>query len=206
MSSMISNKKDGDPRIITGGNREAEAKSFIRVAGMENDSIVDGPGLRFTLFLQGCTMNCPGCHNPETHALDGGKLYTPNEIFDFIRANPLLTGITLSGGEPLLQATALIPLLMMLMGRKLNIAIYTGELFENILAEWNPGKIMLIGLSDVLIDGPFIMEERNLSIPFRGSTNQRILDSKGSLLDERPVYYHDSSWWCNQQEISIGLC
>jgi anaerobic ribonucleoside-triphosphate reductase activating protein len=206
VSNMTSNSRGLDPRVINGGDREADAESYIRVAGIENDSIVDGPGLRFTLFVQGCTMNCPGCHNPEARPLEGGTLYTPNEILDFIRANPLLTGVTFSGGEPLRQARVLVQLAAKLIERRLPLAVYTGELFEDILAEWDPSKIALIGLSSVLIDGPFLIEERNLSIPFRGSTNQRILDSKGSLLAERPVFATDASWWCNDQEVSRGLC
>ena len=102
----------------------------LRIAGTANDSIVDGPGIRFTVFTQGCPHNCEGCHNPQTHSFDGGEIADTIELFEKIRSNPLLDGVTFSGGEPFCQSNALADL-----GRKiheigLNIVTYTGYTFE----------------------------------------------------------------------------
>ena len=81
---------------------------MIRICGVVRESIVDGPGLRFVLFTQGCPHHCPGCHNPESHALDGGYEVTAEKVLEEFKKNPLLKGITLSGGDPILQAGELV--------------------------------------------------------------------------------------------------
>ena len=106
----------------------------LRVAGMANDSVVDGPGIRLAVFLQGCARACPGCHNPETHALDGGRIVSGGEILEAARKNPLLQGVTFSGGEPFLQAAALAPLARALHAAGLDIVTYTGYTLEEIIA------------------------------------------------------------------------
>lgn len=159
----------------------------IRVAGFVNDSITDGPGLRFTVFLQGCKLNCPKCHNPEAQDLSGGTLYSAEEILDKIKKNPLLCGVTFSGGEPLLQANVLIPLVSKIKNLGLDIIVYSGYEIEDILHDNDNDTISLLSLCDTLIDGRYIHEKRSLSLSFRGSENQRILDTKKSIEKGQPV-------------------
>ncbi|MDL2283548.1 anaerobic ribonucleoside-triphosphate reductase activating protein [Oxalobacter sp. OttesenSCG-928-P03] len=166
----------------------------IRVAGIENDSITDGPGLRFVLFLQGCPRACPGCHNPEAIPREGGVARTVDELAGHIRKNPILTGVTFSGGEPLLQAAPLLPLAKMIREEGLDLAIYTGYTLEEILRENDPDVLALLSLADILIDGPFLIGQRNLSLRFRGSSNQRILDLPRSLADKKAVWTEDEDW------------
>lgn len=166
----------------------------ICVAGIENDSITDGPGLRFTLFVQGCSRVCPGCHNPESIPLEGGTHHTVEDLIGRIRNNPLLTGVTFSGGEPLIQATALLPLARMIHEDNLDLAIYTGYTFEEILKENAPDVLHLLSFADILIDGPYVIKKRNLSLRFRGSGNQRILDVPKSLAARKAVWTEDQDW------------
>jgi anaerobic ribonucleoside-triphosphate reductase activating protein len=167
---------------------------MIRVAGIENDSITDGPGLRFSLFVQGCLRACPGCHNPDSLPLEGGADYAAEALFDRIRKNPILTGVTFSGGEPLIQAKALLPLAEGIRADGLDLAIYTGFTFEEILRENNPDILALLSLADILIDGPFLMGKRNLSLRFKGSENQRILDLPRSLAMKKAILTEDPDW------------
>lgn len=153
----------------------------VRVANYINDSITDGPGLRFTLFVQGCDKYCEGCHNPKTWDKSGGTDMTVDEIFLLIKDNILLSGVTFSGGEPFLQADALLPLAKKIKEIGLELAIYTGDTFENLLSKNNESINQLISLCDIIVDGPFIQKERCLSLKFRGSKNQRIIDVKESL-------------------------
>jgi anaerobic ribonucleoside-triphosphate reductase activating protein len=168
--------------------------SLLRVAGMVNDSIVDGPGLRFALFLQGCDKDCPGCHNQEARAQAGGEFLSPDAVFAKIRANPILTGVTFSGGEPLLQAAALIPLAELVRTAGLALAIYSGDRFEEILNRGAAHVLRLLSLADVLIDGPFLLSQKTLTLPFRGSANQRLLDLPRSLVAHRPIETTDDRW------------
>ena len=120
----------------------------IRVAGIVPESYVDGEGIRFTVFMQGCLRNCPGCHNPETHALDGGKILDTAEIITEIKKNPLLTGITLSGGEPLLQIEPALELAKAAKSLNLDVWLYTGYKFEEIPA----AAQKLLKFVDVVVD------------------------------------------------------
>ena len=151
----------------------------IRISGMENDSVVDGPGLRFTIFTQGCEHNCLGCHNPETHDKNSGELVSVDEILQLIDRNPLLDGVTFSGGEPFLQCEDLIPLALEIKKRNLSLVAYTGFLFENLIKDEKTKK--LVGLVDILIDGPFVLSERTLNLPYVGSKNQRVINISESL-------------------------
>lgn len=166
----------------------------IRVAGIVNDSITDGPGLRLTLFVQGCERNCPGCHNESALPMDGGELYDPQEIMDIIRKNPMLSGVTFSGGEPMLQAKALLPLVRMIKDAGLDLAVYTGYTFEELLEQNDAAVMELLSYADTLIDGPFILEKKSLSLNFRGSSNQRILNLKESLKKGMAVPETDPDW------------
>lgn len=160
---------------------------LIRVAGIVPESIVDGPGIRYTLFVQGCPHGCPGCHNPQTHPFEGGKLYSPQELLDQVREDPLIAGVTLSGGEPLCQAQALLPFAAGLRQLGKNILCYSGYTFEQLWQEADPQRLALLGLCDLLIDGPFLQEEKSLELLFRGSRNQRILDLPASLAAGKAV-------------------
>ena len=153
----------------------------IRIAGWTNDSITDGPGLRFVLFVQGCERNCRGCHNPSTHSRTGGRWATVNELLNEIDQNPILDGITLSGGEPFLQASPLAVLSKEVRRRSLSVVVYTGFTFEEILCSGNADQLALLHETDLLVDGPYIESERSLALKFRGSANQRVIDVQQSL-------------------------
>lgn len=162
----------------------------LRIAGTVNDSIVDGPGIRFTIFTQGCPHRCKGCHNPQTHDLYGGKIVTIDSLIIQIQSNPLLDGVTFSGGEPFLQAESLAEL-----GKyihtytPLNIVTYTGYTFEELVLASNVDKacMRLLEESDILIDGLFIESEKSYELRFKGSSNQRCINVKDSLLQNKIV-------------------
>ncbi|HHW31790.1 MAG TPA: anaerobic ribonucleoside-triphosphate reductase activating protein [Clostridiaceae bacterium] len=150
----------------------------IRVAGIIKESIVDGPGIRYVVFAQGCKRNCPGCHNPQTHSFSGGKLIGVDEILEQIKRNPLLDGVTFSGGEPFEQAEQFAELAQRVHNLNLNVMVYTGYTYEEIIdgAGANPGWKKLLESADILVDGPFIQAEKDYMLRFRGSKNQRIID------------------------------
>lgn len=159
----------------------------IRISGLVNDSIVDGPGLRYTVFTQGCLFNCKGCHNPQTHDLNGGRLIKINEIINEIKKNPLLSGVTISGGEPFLQVPEILALVQEIKKLNLDVIIYTGYTFEELNA-MNDDKINeIISLADYLIDGRFNLSLRSLELVFRGSSNQRIIDLKKTLKNNKVI-------------------
>jgi anaerobic ribonucleoside-triphosphate reductase activating protein len=170
-------------------------ESTIYLAGFIEDSIVDGPGLRTVMFTQGCDKDCPGCHNPDARPVGGGSPHSPEELYEKITSNPLCAGVTFSGGEPLLQAAALLPLARRIKDAGLPLAIYSGDTIERIIERGDASQTELLALADVLIDGPFVEVERSLSLPFRGSRNQRILDSARSVSEGRPVPCEDAAWF-----------
>jgi len=160
----------------------------LRIAGTVNDSIVDGPGIRFTIFTQGCPHNCKGCHNPQTHDFNGGTVVDTDELLAKISGNPLLDGVTFSGGEPFCQAEALSFIGRQIKELGLNIVTYTGYTFEQLWkGHEENGWQKLLEETDILIDGPFILEQKNWEIHFRGSTNQRCLDCQASLREGKAV-------------------
>lgn len=160
----------------------SEKDLFLRVAGTVSDSIADGPGLRFVLFVQGCPRSCPGCHNPQTQCLDGGYDLSAEAILSQIRQNPLLSGITFSGGEPFLQAARLVPIARECHRLGLDVITYSGWTFEELLAADDPDWNALIAESDIIVDGPYRQELRSFSTRFRGSSNQRLVNVALSLL------------------------
>lgn len=162
----------------------------LRIAGIVKDSITDGPGIRTVIFFQGCDKDCDGCHNPESRSLDGGYFESIDSILKTIDGNPLLRGITLSGGEPLLQATEILPLVKEIKKRNLEIALYTGDIFEEITGE----KLELIKEVDIVIDGPFMKSKKDLTLSFRGSSNQRIINVKESLLKNETILETSKRW------------
>ena len=160
----------------------------LRIAGTVNDSIVDGTGIRFTIFTQGCPHHCRGCHNPETHDFNGGKVIDTAELLEKIKGNPLLDGVTFSGGEPFMQADALADLAMEIKKLGLNIITYTGFTFEELFKNRDKnGWGRLLEMSDYLIDGKFEIDKKDWEIKFRGSSNQRYLDCRKSLAEGRAV-------------------
>lgn len=162
---------------------------FIRIAGIENDSIVDGPGFRLAVFTQGCPHHCPGCHNPETHPFDGGKEVETDRIIKMMEDNPLLDGITLTGGDPFCQPKACAVLAKAAKQMGLNVWAYSGWTFEELLkkAEADEDIMGVLKSTDVLIDGPFVLAQRTLELRFRGSKNQRQIDVKKSLAQGKAV-------------------
>ena len=161
----------------------------IRIAGITEDSIVDGPGIRMTVFVQGCPHGCKGCHNPETHDPNGGKLMYTEDIIKMMEENPLLDGLTLSGGEPFLQEEACEELAWGARSCGLNVWCYTGYRWEDIYEELDHRCIPLLGKIDVLVDGPFVESQRTLELPWRGSKNQRLIDVQASLAAGKTVEY-----------------
>lgn len=166
----------------------------IRIAGIVNDSIVDGPGLRFTIFTQGCPHHCPGCHNPETHDPNGGKEGDTENIIAKMKKNPLLSGITLSGGEPLMQSAACLELAMAAHQMGLNVWAYTGYTWEKLMQENDPDRLALLKEVDVLVDGPFLENQRSLELDYCGSRNQRLIDVKKTMEKGEIVRWTPPVW------------
>lgn len=161
----------------------------IRIAGTVNDSIVDGPGFRYTVFTQGCPHHCPGCHNPHTHDFEGGREVDTQDLLQQMAQNKLLDGLTLSGGEPFAQAEACAELARGAHALGLNVWVYSGYTLEQLLENGGQasGWRALLESCDALIDGPYIQAQRSLELRFRGSKNQRLLDLKRSLEAGQPV-------------------
>lgn len=159
----------------------------IRLFGTANDSIVDGPGLRYTIFTQGCFHQCLGCHNPQSHDINGGYLKDTRDILLEIGDNPLLDGITLSGGEPMLQLEPLIKICQEVKKRGLNIVIYSGFTYEEIIK--NSKMKELLQLSDMLVDGKFEQDKKSLALMYRGSSNQRLINVQESLKQAKVIEY-----------------
>lgn len=159
----------------------------IQVSGVETDSIVDGPGMRFTVFTQGCPHCCPGCHNPETHSFQGGRAVEVEAIAKEIEKDPLCAGVTLSGGEPLCQPKPLAQLAELVNGMGKNVVCYTGYTWEQLIEQQDPDIMALLRQCKYVIDGPYVQELRTLNMKFRGSSNQRIIDVAASLKEGRAV-------------------
>lgn len=163
--------------------------NFLRISGIINESIVDGPGIRLVVFAQGCKHNCLGCHNPETHSFEGGYLISIDEIIETIRKNPLLDGVTFSGGDPFEQAHTFGMLAKLVKEMGLNVATYTGYRYEKILEKIEHKKDwdMLLKHSDIIVDGKYDKTKKKADLKFIGSANQRIIDVKKTLECNRIV-------------------
>lgn len=150
----------------------------LHLSGIAAESIVDGPGIRYVLFTQGCPHACKGCHNPETHSLQGGYTRTLADILADFCENPLLCGITFSGGEPFLQSQALCRLAEHVKTLGKTVFVYSGYTYEQllVLAENDTSVARLLALCDGLVDGPYREELQDLELTYRGSSNQRVLD------------------------------
>lgn len=164
----------------------------IRLASpdLQLDSIVDGEGIRCVLWTQGCLHNCYGCHNPETHSFTSGYLVDTKIIKEqILKASEYHDGITLSGGDPMCQIEAILDITNFCKEHEINVWCYTGYTFEELLekAKKNEKIISLLNNIDVLVDGKFVMEKKSYDVEFRGSTNQRIIDVKESLKENKTV-------------------
>lgn len=155
----------------------------LRIAGIVKESIVDGPGIRLVIFAQGCKHKCPGCHNPETHSFEGGNLISVEEILEQVKKNPLLDGVTFSGGDPFEQGRAFSILGAKVKELGLNVMTYTGYTFEEILdgMKTKPEWSALLYTTDILVDGRFDISKKSLMLKYKGSSNQRVIDVKKSF-------------------------
>lgn len=159
----------------------------IRISGIIEDSIVDGPGLRFVVFTQGCKHNCYECHNKDTHDLNGGRLERISEICEKFQKNKLSQGLTISGGEPFLQPDKCYELAKFAHNINKNVIVYTGFLFEYLLNSKNENIQKFLNEIDILIDGKFEKDKKDYTLKFIGSSNQRIIDCKKSIKTQKIV-------------------
>ncbi len=157
----------------------------IKISGIIKESIVDGDGIRYVVFTQGCPHKCKGCHNPETHDFNGGFLKSIDEIFNEISSNPLLKGVTFSGGEPFCQQDGLLLLAKKVKELGKDIWCYSGYEYDEIK------ETQLMDYIDILVDGPFIEQEKDLLLKFRGSKNQRVIDVKKSKQQNKIVLLYE---------------
>ena len=164
-------------------------KIRLAVDYLQEDSIVDGEGIRTVIWTQGCAHKCPGCHNPGTHSFEEGYLLDIEEVEKMIDNLEGQDGITFSGGDPFYQPEECTILAKYAKKKGLNIWCYTGFTYEALIKlSGNNSNIMdFLKEIDVLIDGPFLLEKKSLDAIFRGSTNQRIIDVKKSLKNKEVV-------------------
>lgn len=157
----------------------------LRIAGAIQESIVDGPGIRYVVFTQGCPFHCDGCHNPQSWDFDGGIEVSLGVLYRELKSDPLVTGITFSGGEPFMQPEPLTTFARVLKSEGYSLWSYSGFTFEKLKSD--PKRMKLLELLDVVVDGQFMLEQKSLEIDFRGSKNQRIIDVQASLRDDRVI-------------------
>jgi anaerobic ribonucleoside-triphosphate reductase activating protein len=166
----------------------------MRLIGITHESIVDGPGIRVVVFAQGCTAACPHCHNPDSWTINGGQEYTVRQVIRMIRkpgpGRKKVQGVTFSGGEPFLQAGELAQVAFEAKRIGWDVVTYTGYTYEEILRQNDAEMQTLLNFTDYLIDGPYIHEKRERNIPFRGSTNQRIINMEETRKRGRVVLFY----------------
>jgi anaerobic ribonucleoside-triphosphate reductase activating protein len=149
----------------------------MRLSGITAESLVDGPGLRYVIFTQGCLHCCPHCHNPQSWDINGGKEYSVKQIIRLIKQQKKTKrGVTFSGGEPFLQATELAELAVAVRQMGWDVVTYTGFTYEQLIEDGSDGVKSLLAVSDILIDGKYIHELHSVKLQFRGSSNQRIIN------------------------------
>ena len=169
----------------------------MNISGINFESIADGIGVRVVVFVSGCLHNCKGCHNPASHSFTAGRVFTldlQDEIVDYIHDTPFISGLTLSGGDPMYSAIELLPFIQRLRYElpNMSIWIYSGFTYEEILRDTD--MFALLRLCDVLVDGLFILEQRDITLAYRGSTNQRLIDIQSSLTAGEIVIYKGSGY------------
>ncbi len=162
---------------------QQNAKYIRLAADLQTDSIVDGPGLRAVLWTQGCLHHCKGCQNPQTWDFEGGGLVPVRAVLDEIDKLEYHTGLTLSGGDPMFQVEPCLEIVKYARTKGLNIWVYTGFTWEELMnmSKSKPIYKEFLKYVDVLVDGRFILEQRDLSLLFRGSRNQRLIDVQRTL-------------------------
>ena len=164
--------------------------STLRVVDIVEGTSVDGPGLRTSIYLAGCAHRCPGCHNPSTWSFKAGRDMSVDEIIRIVERNGY--DVTLTGGDPLYSAEALMPLVAELRRLGYGVWCYTGFTIEELL---DGGEGLPVGIGplleamDVLVDGPFVESLRDTSLMFRGSSNQLIIDIPASIRDNSTVMH-----------------
>lgn len=162
----------------------------IRLSGVLYDSLADGEGVRVALYFSGCKHHCPGCHNPSTHNFSAGWIVTSQELDEIvaeINKRPYLSGITLTGGDPLYrpyQLNACVEYILKRVERPLTVWLYTGFCWEDGIYHEDVMRHI-----DVVVDGPFIQEQADKRLVYKGSLNQRIIDVKKSLAAGEVVLY-----------------
>jgi anaerobic ribonucleoside-triphosphate reductase activating protein len=168
----------------------------IKLAGIIKESVVDGPGVRMVIFAQGCDHCCEGCQNPDSHDPRGGYWQDVDELFSEFAAVKHLAGITISGGEPFLQAAACASLAEKVKAFGKSVLLYSGYTFEElmVMAGSSLDFRRLLMASDILVDGPFILAQKNLDLAFRGSENQRIIDVLAALAAGEAVLDASGRW------------
>lgn len=164
---------------------ESLDETCLRIAGVVTESIVDGPGIRYTIFTQGCPFRCEGCHNPQAQPLNGGIEVRLSVLYKEIKANPLITGVTYSGGEPFIQTRPLILLSKVLKAQGYSLWSYSGYTYDNLDGDFMRRE--LLELMDVVVDGPFVKSKMSMDLDFRGSSNQRIIDVPKSMAQGKVV-------------------
>jgi len=155
----------------------------MQIAGLVPESVVDGPGIRFVVFAQGCPHRCPECHNPQTHDFSGGECRPVSRILDQFRELPMVSGITLSGGEPFCQARPCASLAREVKKLGKSVVVFSGFTYEKLMEKRHqePDVSDLLSCTDILIEGPYLKEQRDLALAYRGSANQRVIDMAQSL-------------------------
>ncbi|MEK3796358.1 anaerobic ribonucleoside-triphosphate reductase activating protein [Paenibacillus sp. FSL R7-0204] len=166
----------------------------MNICGYYPESINEGEGLRAVLFISGCRHRCPGCFNPKTWNFNFGEGFTPErrrEIIEEIAGNPLLDGLTLAGGDPFFSAEEAADFIHELRAElpDFPVWIYTGYTYEELTASPGSAEWNLLSLCQVVIDGRFVEELKDLTLSYRGSSNQRIIDIPASLAGDRVVLW-----------------
>ena len=170
----------------------------MKISGILDESIVDGPGIRVVVFAQGCLHNCFGCQNPDTHDMNGGYEITVDELYkktrDIIEKNKILSGVTFSGGDPFFQSKEFAELGEKLKELNLSIITYTGFTFEELLEKSKVDENInnLLKITDILVDGRYIDNEKDLTLCYRGSRNQRLIDVKNSIDAKKSILWQES--------------
>lgn len=172
-----------------------QKNKYIRLAAdLQTDSVVDGPGLRAVLWTQGCLHHCKDCQNPQTWDFNGGGLVPIQMVLDAIDELEYQDGITFSGGDPMYQAEACNIIADYAKKKGLNIWVYTGFTYEELIAKKNPIYMEFLSKIDVLVDGKFIVEEKDLNLLFRGSRNQRLIDVPKTLESKQIVLFDEKKY------------
>lgn len=164
----------------------------IRMCGTEPESIVDGPGFRYVIFVQGCPHRCPGCHNPQSHDFEGGYELSIDELWEDILKSRNISGITFSGGEPFCHVEPLLEIAKRAKAAGLDLMSYSGYTYEQLTGRKDPATDDFLGMLDILVDGPFIEAQRNLELVYRGSENQRVIDMNKTREAGEIVLYKSS--------------